>query len=70
MRAPEPITAADIQKKFTPLCGRCGSDDVRIEVFAEWNDIKQTWAIRELLDANTVCAHCGRDTEFKWRLEK
>jgi len=70
MRAPEPITAADIRKRVTPLCERCGSPDVRTEAFAEWNPVAQTWKIQELLDGNTVCAACGKDTQIKWRLEK
>jgi len=70
MRAPEPVTAAEIRKRVTPVCGRCGSDDVRTEAFAEWNDVKQTWVINELIDDNMICADCGYETQIKWRLEK
>ena len=69
MRAPEPITAAAIRKKAVPMCGRCGSSDVRTEAFAEWNAVNQDWKVRELLDGNTVCAKCGRDCEIKWSLQ-
>jgi ribosomal protein L37E len=66
----EQLTAASLNKKFTPMCARCGASDVRTEAFAEWNPVTQTWKINELLDGNTVCAACGRDTELKWRMEK
>lgn len=70
MRNPEPITAAEIRKKVTPICGTCGSDEVRIEAWAEWNDVKQNWVIQDALHDNMVCADCGKDTQIKWRLEK
>jgi len=69
MRAPEPITPAELRKKVVPMCERCGSSDIRTEAFAEWNAVNQNWKVRELLDGNTVCANCGRECQIKWSLQ-
>ena len=68
MKNPEPLTAAELRKKLSPSCNKCGSSDVRTEAFAEWNNVTQNWKIQELLDGNQVCAECGQDCEIKWRV--
>jgi hypothetical protein len=65
--SPEKIMAASLAKKVKPVCNHCGSEDIRIEAFVEWNAAKQAWNVREVTD-NIVCNECGKDCKPKWIL--
>ena len=65
---PEPVTVRDTNKKASPACSHCGSNDIRVEAFGRWSTEVQDWRLSELLDGNTVCAHCGQGCAIKWKL--
>ena len=67
-RKTENVSAAEINKRVTPSCSRCGSSDIRVEAFAEWNERVQGWRVKELLDGNQVCNGCGQDCDIRWRV--
>lgn len=66
----EQVTLADLRMQAKPACSNCGSSNIWAEAFARWNERKQCWEVADLLDGNTVCNHCGQQTEIKWKLEK
>jgi len=61
------MSATGLAKKVRPVCDQCGSDDIRIDAFVEWNISKQDWKIKEVTDF-IVCNDCGRDCKPKWVL--
>lgn len=68
MKTQQPLTAASLQKNFMPACTKCGSNLVCCEAFVVWSPKAQDWKVFQLLDGNTVCNHCGQDTQIKWRI--
>lgn len=42
--------------KIQIVCGTCGSDDVRRDAWASWDDETQDWVLGEVFDAG----HCNR----------
>lgn len=39
------------------VCGDCGSDDVRRDAFAEWDEDTQAWVLGQVFDEG-FCARC------------
>ena len=58
---------AGLTKRVRPVCDQCGSDDIRIEAYIEWNAMKQDWKLKEVTD-NIVCCSCGHDCKPRWVL--
>lgn len=56
-----------LARKVKPVCDHCGSSDIRVEAFIEWNAAKQDWKLKEVTD-NIVCCDCGRECNPKWEL--
>lgn len=51
--------------KSKPRCKTCGSDDVRIDAWAEWNMELQQWELSQTFDA----AFCNNCEDHKSHLE-
>lgn len=41
--------------KYKMVCGRCGSEEVRADAYAEWNIETQEWEISNVFDKGSVC---------------
>ena len=61
------MSVTGLAKKVRPVCDHCGSSDIRIEAYVEWNASKQDWKLKEVTD-NIVCNDCGKDCKPKWVL--
>jgi hypothetical protein len=51
--------------KCKPVCQTCGSDNVRLDAWAEWNLDTQRWELSQTFDA----AYCDRCECHKSHLE-
>lgn len=51
-----------------PVCGSCGSDDVRKDAYATWDHGAQKWVILAVYDAE-YCATCDGETHLVWKTE-
>lgn len=41
-----------------PVCGYCGSDDVKGDAYVVWNEELEQWEIENIFD-NYYCVPCG-----------
>jgi ribosomal protein S27AE len=42
------------------ICGRCGSEEVLKDAYAEWDVKSQSWVLHSTYDDNR-CGHCDYD---------
>jgi len=48
-------------KRVTYLCEKCGSDQVTLDAWAEWNVERQAWVLGATYD-HTYCHKCDGET--------
>jgi hypothetical protein len=53
-------------KKIKMVCSKCGSDNVRLDAYAEWDVDAQEWALCSTMDA----AVCEGECEDECSLEE
>lgn len=67
--ADEADTFGETDRKPDPMvrmvCGTCGSDDVRADAYAEWNEELQQWEVSAVFDKGAVCEPCGGETRIE-----
>ena len=49
----------------TPTCSHCGSTDVVIDAWANWNDETQEWELFDTFD-EAFCRACEGGAQLKW----
>jgi hypothetical protein len=47
--------------RIAKVCEKCGSEDVRIDAFAEWDVDTQSWELQETFDYSWCC-DCDAET--------
>lgn len=52
-------------KKVRKVCKHCGSDDVRKDAWAEWDEDKQEWVLADVYDSNDYCVVCEGETTIE-----
>jgi hypothetical protein len=60
------MTASTITKKRQPIamvCIFCGSQDVRVDAWAEWDVRNQRWKLAETFDA-AFCNSCEGEAKY------
>jgi Zn finger protein HypA/HybF involved in hydrogenase expression len=50
-------------KRVTYLCEKCGSDQVTLDAWAEWNVERQAWVLGATYD-HTYCHKCDGETHL------
>lgn len=50
--------------KVTMVCCKCGSEDVMLDAWAEWDFANQEWTLRSTHD-NAFCNDCGGETRIE-----
>ena len=50
-------------KRITYVCHRCGSSDVAIDAWAEWDVQAQDWVLRNT-STSEFCDHCYSETQL------
>lgn len=51
--------------KEKPICHTCGSDNVRKDAYAVWNEEKQEWELDTTYD-DTACMDCENSCKLDW----
>lgn len=57
------------KKRQTPVCSACGSNDVRVDAWAAWDDDAQGWDLSTTFEQNAICEseQCdGGECSIKW----
>jgi len=53
--------------KETPVCCRCGSDDIQVDAWAYWNPEKRIFELGDVYDGGEdFCGECRDTTETVW----
>ena len=47
---------------ITKVCARCGSDDIKIDAWAEWDVENQCWELGPVFEKPAICEPCGGET--------
>ncbi len=55
----------ELQNPSHPVCGDCGSTDVRKDAYAAWNEITREWELHSTFDY-TICNDCGAEDSIEW----
>ena len=50
-------------KRVTYICGECGSSDVLMDAWAEWDARAQEWVLHDTL-TNSFCGRCDGETRL------
>lgn len=50
--------------KTKKVCSHCGSEDVRKDAWAKWDEDKQEWVLAEFFD-NDFCVVCDGETTIE-----
>ena len=50
-------------KRVTYVCHQCGSSDVAIDAWAEWDIEKQDWVLRNI-STTEFCDNCYSETQL------
>ena len=53
--------------KLLAVCGRCGSDHVKADAYAEWNADAQEWELSQTFDKGAFCNKCDGETSIYWK---
>lgn len=48
-------------KRITYICSMCGSSDVLMDAWAEWDSEQQAWALHDTV-TNSFCQRCHGET--------
>lgn len=51
--------------KVKKVCKYCGSDDVRKDAWAEWDEDKQEWVLADVYDSFNYCVKCEGETTIQ-----
>ncbi|CAG7580571.1 MAG: hypothetical protein SLAVMIC_00481 [uncultured marine phage] len=54
----------NVDQKVGYVCGECGSDDLRWDAWAEWNEDLQKMELLSTMDS-CYCEPCGKETDQK-----
>ena len=61
------VLMAEPTEKTEPTCTNCGSTNVRVDAFAEWDADQQKWVLSDTYD-NGFCNDCESDLKyFNWK---
>lgn len=50
--------------KIKKVCSHCGSDDVRKDAWAKWDEDKQEWVLADFFD-DDFCVVCDGETTIE-----
>lgn len=50
--------------RIRKVCGTCGSTDVLLDAFVEWDEVEQTWVIQNTFDA-AYCETCEGEASIE-----
>lgn len=53
------------QPKHKVVCTSCGSDDVVVDAWAEWNVPKQQWQLAETFESTAYCRNCDGECSIR-----
>ena len=49
------------------ICERCGSDEVNMAAFVNWDTPRQEWVFQAFVESwEAFCMHCRDDREIDW----
>lgn len=48
-------------KRIKKVCKKCGSDEVKVDAFAYWNEVTQDWDIVDIFPPDFYCDGCEGD---------
>ena len=51
--------------KTKPVCSHCGSDEVKCDAWAEWDDENQSFSLSQTFD-EWICEPCGGGCNVEW----
>lgn len=52
------------EEKIKMVCGTCGSENVKRDAWAVWDEAEQKWVLGPVFD-DAFCDDCDRETEIK-----
>ena len=52
--------------KQYPVCRYCGTDDVLVDAYVQWNPDAQQWEVASTYDV-AFCPACDGDTRLEWK---
>ena len=50
--------------RIRKVCSTCGSPDVLLDAFAEWDEVEQAWCLQNTFDA-AYCETCEGETSVE-----
>lgn len=50
----------------TPVCSICGSDDIKVDAWAEWSYTEQCWILSDTYESEAFCETCEGGTSIDW----
>jgi hypothetical protein len=53
-----------MSKRIRIICRRCGSDDVRRDAWAEWDEDRQEWVLGTVFDVGH-CEKCENESSLE-----
>jgi len=52
-------------KKIQKVCAECGSEDIRLDAYADWNFEKQDFGVIVVFDSGHFCEACEDECSIK-----
>lgn len=59
------MTAAQKKRKYRIVCTHCGSDDVVVDAWAEWDAAEYRWRVAEVFDSTAHCRNCDGECSIR-----
>ena len=53
--------------KLKMVCECCGSADLLVDAYAEWNAETQAWEVSEIIENSAYCSKCDDETRIEER---
>jgi hypothetical protein len=53
-------------EKTKPVCRSCGSSDILVDAYAQWNQETQEWEVYDTYEKGGTCRTCDGDLRFEW----
>ena len=54
-------------KKKKLICTVCGSTDILVDAYAQWNETTQKFELFETFDKGHFCNNCEGECSVKWK---
>ncbi|MHC2330982.1 hypothetical protein ACVIW0_000271 [Bradyrhizobium sp. USDA 4454] len=64
--AETPGQRADPGQRYTPVCDRCGSDDIVCHATIQWSNEAQDWQLTSTFGQPAHCNRCKSPCGLEW----